>query len=359
MLNERIPVTLYERPEPSPETAVNALAHQPRPRRPRWAAASADFIEGLQGESATDPLDLLANVFSVAADAELVCVAAGGEEDFRESLLSGGLTLVVPMGGAGKSDRPALVITAVRPGGASPFTAGDLESAADFARLAHAGLQLERSSTDRTTLAVLADRDRIARELHDRVIQRVFAAGLAVQALAGMTGDPMLGQRLADEVGALDAAIAEIRTAIFALSIPAHAESPSVRRRILDLLEELGPLFPHPPRVIFSGAIDLQVSAPLADDLVAVVREGLTNVARHARAQDTAVSVSALADTLTIEITDNGVGLCGSERCSGIGNLSVRAARWHGTVSLSDRELGGALLLWTARLAEVPGGSSR
>lgn len=358
MLNERIPVTLYERPEPSPAAVVNALAHQPRPRRPRWAAASADFIEGLRGGSATEPLVLLANVFSVAADAELVCVAGGGE-DTGESLLSGGLTLVVPMGGAGESDRPALVITAVRPGGAAPFTAGDLESAADFARLAHAGLQLERSSADRTRLAVLADRDRIARELHDRVIQRVFAAGLSVQALAGMTTDPMLGQRLADEVGALDAVIGEIRTAIFALSIQAHAESPSVRRRILDLLEELGPLFPHPPRVIFSGAIDLEVSAPLADDLVAVVREGLTNVVRHAQAQDTAVSVSALADTLTVEITDNGVGLCGSERCSGIANLSVRAARWQGTVSLSDREPGGVLLLWTARLAEVPGGTAR
>ncbi|HSP76690.1 MAG TPA: histidine kinase [Cryobacterium sp.] len=359
MLNERIPVTLYERPEPSEETAINALVHQPRPRRPRWAAASADFIEGLQGESTADPLALLANVFSEAADAELVCVAGGGEEAICESLLRGGLTLVVPMGGSGKSDRPALLITATRPGGASPFTAGDLESAADFARLAHAGLQLDRSSTDGARLAVLADRDRIASELHDRVIQRVFAAGLSVQALAGMTTDPMLRQRLSDEVGTLDAVIAELRTAIFALSVQAHAERPSVRRRILDLLEELGPLFPHPPRVLFSGAIDLQVSTPLADDLLAVVREGLTNVVRHAQARDTAVSVSARAGFLTIKISDNGVGLCGSERCSGIANLSVRAARWQGTVSLSDRESGGVLLLWTARLAEVPGGTAR
>ena len=420
MSHERIPLTLNEPPELAPGTVFNPRARLPGPRTSRWAAASADFIEGLRGETTNDPLILLTDIFALAAHAELVClvgtrvvapgvVVPGGDADAEEVvvvhavndgpagelqglafpargslcgraiasgrpvlvgrgdreatgselLLIGGPTMVVPVGGSGISGRPALALTAARSCGAPPFTAGDLESAGDFARLVDAGLQLERNGSDRARLAVVADRDRIARELHDRVIQRVFAAGLAVQALGGMTTDPVLGQRLTDEVGALDAVITEIRTAIFALSFQAHPDRPSVRRRILDLLDELGPLFEHPPQMLFSGAIDLLVTAPLADDLVAVVREGLTNVVRHARTRDAEVSVCVAADTVTIEISDNGVGLGGSERRSGVANLSFRAERWQGMVSLTDRVPRGALLRWTARLADVPVRSDR
>ncbi|HSP51513.1 MAG TPA: histidine kinase, partial [Cryobacterium sp.] len=309
MPHERIPLTLIERREACAETATNPPVHRSLPRRSRWAVASADFIEGLRGVRKGDPLRLLAEVFAVAADAELACVigphvvdpggdaiaedafvvhaahgrstrpldglafpAAGSvcgrafatgrpflvgrgdreaprpesvlpepvlpepvlrESVLRESVLLGGSALVVPVTGAGDPGRPALTLTACRPPAALPFTPADLESAADFARLASAGLHLDQSGTDRARLAVLSDRDRIARELHDRVIQRVFAAGLAVQALGGMSTDPVLGQRLADEVGALDDVIAEIRTAIFALSMDPHPDRPGVRRRIL------------------------------------------------------------------------------------------------------------------------------
>ena len=414
MPHERIPLTPTEHPEASPETVRSALADLPRHGRPRWAAASADFIDALRSVRAGDPLVLLAEAVAMAADAELGCVVgppgevaggdAGAEESFvvhaahdgcarrlvglafratgsvcgravasgrpalvgggdrpaagPESLLMPGRTLVVPVAGTGQSGRPVLVLTASRPAEGPPFTAADLEAAQDFAWLARAGLDLERSSRDRVRLAVLTDRGRIARELHDRVIQRIFVAGLTMQALGGMTTDPVLGRRLVDEVGALDAVIADLRTAIFALT-QSHPDRPGVCRRLLDLLDELGPLFPHPPRVVFSGAIDLLVSAALADDVVAVVREGLTNVVRHARPRDTEVRVAVLADALTIEISDDGVGLSGSGRRSGIANLSARSQRWQGMLSLTDREHRGTLLHWTACLTDAPEGAHR
>ena len=393
----------------SPESVIEVKPHRMSRRRARWSAASAEFIEALQGAGTGDPLLFLAGSFASASDADLACVVApragvpGDELDGAEavvvqaahggsagqvegkvflaagslcgrvfatglplcvdgpacrtlgpeSLLMFGPTMVVPLGPC-ESGSPILALTASRPRGAPPFTGSELESAADFACLAQSGLQLVQIGTNEARLAVLSDRDRIARELHDRVIQRVFAAGLTIQALGGMTTDPVLGRRLADQVGALDAVIAEIRTAIFALSIHEHRDRPSVRRRVLDLLDELGPLFVHPPRVLFSGAIDLLVAAPLADDLIAVLREGLINVVKHAGARDADVSVSALADTLTVEVTDTGVGLSGSKRSSGVANLSARAERWQGTVSLTDAATGGVRLSWTARLTDDP-----
>lgn len=414
MPHERIPLTLNEQRQASPETALSALDDLPRPRQPRWAAAAADLIDGLRGVRTGDPLVLLAEAVAVAADAELGCVVgvpgdvpggdAGAEESFvvhaahdgcarqllglafpaagsvcgrafdtgrptlvgggdrqaagPESLLMPGRTLVLPVAGIGQSRRPALVLTASRPIEAPPFTAADLESAQDFGRLARAGLDLERSSRDRARRAVLADRDRIARELHDQVIQRIFAAGLTLQALGRMTTDPVLGRRLSEEVRALDAVIADLRTAIFALT-QSHPDRPGVRRRLLDLLDELGPLFPHPPRVVFSGAVDLLVTAALADDVLAVVREGLTNVVRHARPRETEVRVSALEDVLTIEISDDGVGLSGSGRRSGIANLSARAQRRQGLLSLTEREPRGTLLNWTVCLTDASEGAAR
>ncbi|TFC61096.1 hypothetical protein E3O62_06145 [Cryobacterium sp. TMT2-15-1] len=411
MPHKTIPVTLNERPEALPETVIDLPAHLPLPCRSRWVAASADFIEGLRGERTGDPLMVLADIFASAADAALVCVigppgvdsgagdgfvvhaahgsatrpldgltfpvagslcgralATGrpilvGREEREaagpESLLMLGPTLVVPLGKAGESGPPAVVLTASRPSGALPFTAVDLDSAVDFARLAYVGRHLERSSTDRARLAVLTDRDRIARELHDRVIQRVFAVGLAVRALGGMTADPVFGRRLADQVGALDAVIADLRTAIFGLSTQADPDRHGLRRRIVDLLDEVGPLFAHPPRVVFSGAIDLLVSTSLADDVVAVVREGLTNVVRHSGTREAEVRVSVAADILTVEIGDTGVGLTGASRRSGVANLAVRAERWQGMVSLIDRAPRGAELRWTARVSDATAGTSR
>jgi signal transduction histidine kinase len=373
----------------------NARLFDETQRRQRWSAASAEISAALLSERSDDSLALLADRFAATADAELVCVIVpagddifavetargglagqvagytfpaeasvsgrafdsgqpflvddgGGTRGSSDSALVFGPSMVIPLSGAGG---PYGVLTASRMPGGPRFTASDLEMASDFAGQASVALELARGRADRARLAVLSDRNRIARDLHDRVIQRVFAAGMALQAIGGTTTDLVLRRRISDEIGALDAAIVEIRTAIFALTDQADPDRPSVRHRIIDLLTELGALFEHTPRLVFSGPIDLLTPGEMADDLVSVVREGLTNVLRHAQAAETVVNVTVVAETITIDISDDGIGCSGAKRCSGIANLAARAGRWRGTLSLSDRQPHGTRLRWSACLA--------
>ena len=392
-----------------------------RDSRRRWAAAAAALVDALVAEPAADRLGVLADCVAAASAADLTCAIvpwcgdqAGGAEVATESIVGAargsraanvnglvfastgsitgrafdggrpflfdrpdgdggygfgvglplysdstvviGPTMVVPLTGP---QRPTVVVTASRAPGTEPFTAGDLEAASEFGRLACAALHVDSGHGERERQALQLDRDRIGRDLHDRVVQRIYAAGLAVQAVGRLTADLALRQRLTDEVAALDTVIAEIRAAVFSLSAPAPTGRVSVRRGIRDLLEELRTLFPRPPILSFSGAIDLLVPAALTEDVLAVVREGLTNVVRHAQAQETWVCASVTAQVLTVEISDDGDGVSGSRRLSGIANLSVRAERWQGMLSLTDRRPRGTRLRWTASLPDVPDGADR
>ncbi|GMA96924.1 hypothetical protein GCM10025881_37480 [Pseudolysinimonas kribbensis] len=159
---------------------------------------------------------------------------------------------------------------------------------------------------DRQQLERVEDRSRIARDLHDHVIQRLFGAGLTLQAEATRTSEGSRGVIL-EQVNAIDAAIAEIRTVIFALSSP-PAGSSALRHRVLDAVSEAGAGLPTPPRLTFDGAVDLIVPAEMVEDVVAVVRESVTNVARHARASHTDVGVQVDDDHVTIRIDDDGIG---------------------------------------------------
>ena len=389
-----------------------------RDTRRRWAAAAGDLIDALLDGPGADRLGVLAECVAAASAADLTCAIvpwcrdqtgvteSGGQsivgaarglrapqvtglvfattgslsgrafDDGRPFLVEGtdgvggigfgvgggaplgadsavvlGPTMIVPLAGP---HRPTVVITASRTRGAEPFTARDLAAASEFGRLACAALQVDSGYAERERQAIQRDRDRIGRDLHDRVVQRVFAAGLAVQAIGRLTEEPALRQRLTDQVEALDAVMAEIRSVVLTLSPPADTGRVSLRRGVLAVIEELRPLFPRPPIVAFSGAIDLLVPAELTDDVCAVLREGLTNVVRHARARETWVSATVTAQVLTVEISDDGVGPAGSNRRSGIASLSVRAERWQGMLALTDRRPHGTRLRWTASLPDVP-----
>ncbi|TFD82806.1 GAF domain-containing protein [Cryobacterium fucosi] len=369
----------------------NARLFDETQRHQRWSAGTAEISAALLSERADDPRALLADRLGAIAGADLVCVVVPGSPETLlvdtargaladqvrglvfpasaavcgRALESGqpfltygaaghpdeviliGPTMVIPLRTAG---RPYGVLTASRRAGRPGFSPGELEMAADFVGQAGVALELARGRAVRQRLAVLEDRSRIARDLHDQVIQRLFAAGLGLQAIARTVVEPDLRYRILAQVDALDDAIAEIRTAIFALSAQIHPDRPSVRHRILDLLAELGPLFEHPPRITFSGPIDLLTPDALADDLVAVLREGLTNVLRHAGARESTVSVGVAGDTITVDIVDDGVGPAGAVTSSGLANLAERARRWHGALALTGIDAGGCLLRWSARL---------
>lgn len=197
----------------------------------------------------------------------------------------------------------------------------------------------------RAELAQLADRERIARDLHDVVIQRIFAAGMTVQAATRMLSKaPDVKKRLNNVVDDLDATIVELRSTIFDLEHH-RVEAASLRAEIVDLVEELRLALGHDPVVQFDGPVDTAVPSELAQHALAVVREALTNIARHAAASATRVEVTA-TETLRIRVRDNGVGVGSATGFSGLRNLRDRAEQLGGRFTLHSPAHGGTELVW-------------
>lgn len=253
--------------------------------------------------------------------------------------LAGGATVAVPLVVGGES-AGALCVT--RDAKGRRFSPEDLSTLAEFAAQAGLALALAQARADRQRLDLIEDRARIARDLHDNVIQRLFGTGLGLQALAAKI--PEHATKITAQVGEIDAAIADFRTAIFTLQT---SDPGSLRHRLLDVANELTPLLDSSPRIAFAGPVDLLVTGILADDVVAVVRESLTNVARHARAATTEVSVSATASHVTIIVDDDGIGMPERPaRASGTANLATRARTHGGVCNIEPRSTGGTRVRW-------------
>jgi signal transduction histidine kinase len=233
--------------------------------------------------------------------------------------------------------------------GGRPFTESDLEMADSFAGQAALAMELAEARANQERLVLLQDRDRIARDLHDHVIQRLFAIGLGVQSIAAGLSSSESGARLIDIVGDLDETIREIRTAIFALR-----ESPgsdvSLRSAVLSVVGDVMLALQERPEVIFVGPLDTLADPAMISDVTAVVREGLSNVARHAMARHAAVRVEATADELEIYISDDGRGIGETTRRSGLANLRRRAQEYGGDLTIISTPGGGTTLSWTIPL---------
>lgn len=232
---------------------------------------------------------------------------------------------------------------------ARQFSDSDLEMAESFAGQAAVAMQLAEGRANQERLALLQDRDRIARDLHDHVIQRLFAIGLSVQSIAASLVSSEVGARLIDIVGDLDETIREIRTAIFALRENPGAEH-SIRSAVMSVVSDIAPALPERPEVIFVGPLDTMVDANVISDVGAVVREGLTNIARHAHAEHAAVRVEATAEELEVYINDDGCGIGDTQRRSGLGNLRRRAEEYGGALAITSSQGLGTTLSWTIPL---------
>lgn len=203
---------------------------------------------------------------------------------------------------------------------------------------------------------LLEDRERIARELHDTVIQRLFATGMAVQALAARAEPAELAERLDGVVDDLDTTIRDIRTAIFGLQ--GGAFGAGVRAKVLEVVRESSGPLGFEPRVHFVGPIDATTSPEVAEHLMPTIREALSNVARHAGARAVEVTLSANRQHLTLEITDDGVGIDsevsdpqrGAFSGHGLVNMAARARQLGGTCELRPRVPGGTELIWDVPL---------
>jgi len=261
-----------------------------------------------------------------------------------------GPAVLVPLGPGGDVRG---VLTAGRHQGALPLPPAAVDMLITFAAQAGIGLELAEHRRDAQRLELFEDRDRIARDLHDLVIQRLFATGMSLQGTTAMMSDPEVMQRVEKAVDALDETIREIRSAIFSLQSRGVAEHPAVRGRILGVVEEMTDSLGYPPGLRMAGQLDTRVPAPVAEQLLAALREALANAARHAKASRVDITVEAGTD-LVLTVRDNGVGLGGPARRSGLANLAERAAELGGTMRATAAEGGGTELEWRVPL---PGGT--
>lgn len=283
-----------------------------------------------------------------AVEDAVVAAFRGGTPHRLDRLEMDGLSgpaLVLPLRA---SDTVAGVLVAVRADGAHSFTAEQLDMAAAFADQAAVAWQLASSQRRMRELEILADRDRIARDLHDHVIQRLFAVGLSLQGTIPRARSTDVQQRLTDTVDDLQAVIQEIRTAIFDLH-GAHAGTTRLRQRLDAVIAQFADAGLHTD-ARFIGPLSV-VDATLADHAEAVLREAVSNAVRHSGATELTVRVE-VADDLSIEVTDNGCGIAAEITESGLGNLRARALRAGGEFTVTDRSGGGTVLHWAAPLPE-------
>jgi signal transduction histidine kinase len=254
-----------------------------------------------------------------------------------------GPALVLPLRA---SDDVAGVLVALRSVGAPPFSSEQFDMMTAFADQAALAWQLASTQRQMRELSILTDRDRIARDLHDHVIQRLFAVGLALQGAIPRARVPEVQQRLTDCVDDLQQVIQEIRTTIFDL----HGGSSGVTR-LRQRLDEAVAQFANAnlrTSVQYVGPLSV-VDATLADHAEAVVREAVSNAVRHAKAASLAISV-AVEDDLTIEVVDNGCGIEGDITGSGLTNLRQRAEGAGGSFTIEAVPTGGTKLRWCAPL---------
>jgi len=220
-------------------------------------------------------------------------------------------------------------------------------------------LELADARADQERMLLLEDRDRIARDLHDHVIQQLFAAGLTTQSVAAGLADTAAAGRLNRVVAGIDDTIRQIRTTIFELRGPLGPQTGTIRVRLLDVVDELTTLLGFAPEVEFSGPVDSLVPDALVDDLVAVAREALTNVARHAHARRALVALTVDDGRIALQIADDGdgIGIGTTKRRSGLANLAQRATRHGGRLEIepatdtpNPTRSEGTRLTWTIPL---------
>jgi signal transduction histidine kinase len=229
---------------------------------------------------------------------------------------------------------------------AHAFSEEDVAMAEALALAAGIAIENTRLHDRVRILSVLDDRGRIARDLHDRVIQRVFAVGMSLEGATRLNElDPVL-ERVNKAVDDLDSTITEIRTAIFELE-DGHGRQ-GLRRGVLELVGELASMLGSRPEVSFFGPVDTGIPQHVADHLLAVLRESLTNAGKHAQASHFSVIVIA-GDEVAVEVIDDGRGMqhtpSGSEGM-GLVNLRNRAEKLGGTFHILEAPGGGTRAVW-------------
>jgi signal transduction histidine kinase len=376
----------------------NARLYEESRRRQRWLQASAEVSRRLL--SGTDPgevLDLVTQQVLEMSGADLAVLALPDEErrELRITHAAGqdaaktlGLTLpgvslsaevlatgepvslddfshderVAPVAREQMSLGPAVVFPLGTPGntrgvltvgrrpGAMPLAPAATELVGSFAAQAAIALELADVRRAAEQVTMLHDRERIARDLHDQVIQRLYATGMSLQGALPLIARPEVKERVNRAVDALDDTIGEIRSAIFALQARDDTSRPGLRGRLLGIADEMSGPLGFAPSLNLSGALDEEIPSQIAEQALHVLREALSNAARHADASRVDVTVEAGTD-LVVVVSDNGSGMNDTTRRSGLANLAERARQLGGTMDVAPvAGVGGTELRWRVPL---------
>lgn len=324
--------------------------------RPRDPDTPLDEVESLVVSTAFGPDAgaFLGNVVPVDGSASGRVFTSG--EPVRYSVLDEndprlGPTLAFPL--RVSTDEVAGVLLVLRPHGDAEFNPRHMPMIAGFAEQAALALKLAEDQRQINELRVISDRDRIARELHDHVIQRLFAHGLALQSTRMRTRAPDIERRLGDMIDDVQSIIDDVRTAIFDLHGGLAGVS-NLRRALQDIIGEATADSAVRTVVRMSGPLNV-VPANLAEHAEAVTREAVSNAVRHGGADCVTVTISVDGD-LAIDVTDDGVGIPDTVARSGLHNLADRAEQAGGVMTVERLDTGGTRLLWSAPL---PAATSR
>ncbi|GHB31630.1 histidine kinase [Streptomyces xanthochromogenes] len=256
-----------------------------------------------------------------------------------------GPAVAVPMGERG-------VLLLARESGRPPFARAETAPLPAFAGQAALALELADRRRDAEQVSLLEDRDRIARDLHDLAIQRLFATGMTLQSAQRFVDHPEAGERLSRAIDDLDDTIKIIRSTIFGLRAhEAKGPAAGLRVRAVRVLEGAVASLGFTPALLMEGLLDTDVPQALADEVVAVLGEALTNTARHARASRADVSLVVRKGKLTVDVVDDGVGIAEGGRRSGLRNLAERAERLGGKFTTGAGPEGGTRLEWKVPLS--------
>ncbi|TDP92159.1 GAF domain-containing protein [Labedaea rhizosphaerae] len=257
-----------------------------------------------------------------------------------------GPAILVPMA-AGQRSLGVLMLAKEQ--GVRPFDDLDMRMAEAFAGNAALAIEFTRAQEDRQRLALFEERDRIARDLHDLVIQRLFALGLGLHGLHRHKALASAADEVTGYVEQVDVTIREIRKSIFSLQEEPASAAHGLRADLLRGLQECTGALGFEPTVRLEGPLDTVVPDPVRPDLLATMREALSNVARHAKATSVLVTVvvSPAGGTLELEVDDNGRGLPDTVvRRSGLANMTRRAQRWSGSCEITSTASTGTTVRW-------------
>ncbi|MFC3891111.1 GAF domain-containing protein [Lentzea rhizosphaerae] len=364
----------------------NARLFERSRMRERWLEATAEInAQLLAGASAQDALQLIAQRSVELASASWAVVLLREGDELRAAALAGTdapavqFTADVPLlAQVLETSAPALVeqvdghlgdlsaqagaavvlplragtnvtgvLLAVRDKDAAAFGADLMPLLASFADQAVVAIEFAENQSAKRLVDVLEDRDRIARDLHDHVIQRLFATGMSLQGALTWVTHPEARRRVTKAVNQLDQTVLEIRTSIFDLQ--ADSGDTGLRRRLLNIVAEITEGAPVSPAIRMSGTIDSLVPDHIGEHAEAVVRETVTNALRHARATELTLTVEA-GDALIITMVDNGLGMPPEVARSGLRNLEQRAAALNGALTVAGEPGGGTRVTWRVPL---------